>query len=102
MDLLSKLFDVNDSIVGKDVLTECARKIFEMETSYGLPPEISWDKITTTHREDDERLFIAWEYLNLITDHKVKSGIGGKRLKALQERNRKVLERLLTTGSFDL
>jgi len=77
---------------------EYGRKMFEFETQHGLPPEMFREEvIKKIDLTQDDWIKITGYYLELLTDHKIKSGMdlmGESHLKLI-ERNKKIIINML-------
>lgn len=64
------------------------RQIFRLETVTGLPKEISIEKLQEGFKMTNLDLCcVLVIYQDLLTEHKIKSGLQEKSLKKLQKRN---------------
>jgi len=77
---------------------EYGRKMFEFETQHGLPAEMFREEVNKKiDLTQDDWIKITGYYIELLTDHKIKSGMefmGNGHLKLI-ERNKKIMNNLL-------
>lgn len=74
------------------------KNLFKLFTQHGLPPDIGLEeleKLGGKKFSKDEKLAIIVAFLDEMTEHKIKSGIGEKRLQQLKEHNKKILKGFL-------
>jgi hypothetical protein len=80
-------------------LEDLGKEMFRMFTEQGFPPDNFLSELEKYYKfTNEEKVYILYNYNNYFTQHKIKSGIGEKRFKDLQDFNRGILIKVYKTG----
>lgn len=86
----------------REDLVYMGKIIFDSFTDSGIPPEIILDELEKKNKfSKEEKISIIYNFQKLFIEHKIKSGIGEKRLNKVRENNINILIKLYKTGEFE-
>lgn len=88
---------------GDPNLEYLSKKMFDMYTAGGFPPDMFIDRMKVAWGLTDlEIVYVVSIYQTLFLEHRRKSGINDKRIDAIRRRNREDIERLIDTGELGI
>lgn len=98
-NVLGELIDVKLKLGDRTDLIALGKKMFDIYTSGGFPPDMFLDELgKRIELTKEEKLFIISHYQDLFMEHRRKSGVEEKNLARVRKTNLDNITRFIDTG----